>query len=106
MCMRSSRVSIQVVSPIGNLCLLHILLKLYAHCTSREDAYTLELSDSLYGVYSWLSDRSSFTNVRWGNTKRKILSGVGNIRADAKALPLYVLFDDREENGKPQTYGR
>jgi hypothetical protein len=44
-----------------------------------------------------LSDRSSFTNVRRGNTKRKILSGVGNLRADAKALPLDVIFNDREE---------
>jgi hypothetical protein len=40
----------EVVSDTGNLCLRHMLLKAYAHCTSRGDAYTLEIGDSLYGV--------------------------------------------------------
>ena len=55
--------------------MLHISLKLYAHCTS----------------------------VRSGNTKGKILSGVGNIKADAKALPLYFIFDDREGKWEVQS---
>jgi hypothetical protein len=53
-----------------------------------------------------LSGGYCFTNVRGDNTKRKILSGIGNIRADAKALWLYVIFDDREENGKSKACGR
>ena len=95
--MRSRKVGIPVVSLIGYLSLLHISLKLYAHCTSKGDAYVLELRARLYGFSRWLSDRSCFPNVRWGNTKIKILYGIGHCISEAKALLLYAIFDDSEE---------
>jgi hypothetical protein len=76
--------------------MLYISLKLYAHCTSRGDAYVLELSDRLSGFIDGCQADPASPMFAGVIQKEKILYGVGSTRTDAKALLLYVIFDDRE----------
>ncbi len=57
----------------------------------------LEPSDRLYGVLAGCQTDPASPMFAGVIKKEKILYGAANTRVNAKALLLYVIFDDREE---------